>query len=210
MDAHKPVHDLLLKHYEPLPTLLHEDVMEALSDYQGGSGVNDFHRGNRKYYNTDENLRLTRDIDRALRTYLVPKDITVYRCVGDVFKPRLFPGRIFIDKAYMSTSLSEDATHCFAEEGSNTFLTINVPAGARAVYFPAVFPGNYDEEWELLLARRTRFRVDSVQVEKVEGSGRRCSCCCYDDDAVNMRATLTVLLDPVPRKVAPSNEPGHS
>jgi hypothetical protein len=77
----------------------------------------------------------------------------------------------FSSKAFVSTSLVEDAAHEFARDPKlrhELVSHVTVPAGARGMYMPGGKQTEDESQGELLLPPGTRFVV-----EKVTTSGNR-------------------------------------
>ena len=94
-------------------------------------------------------------LDSLMETNIVPENIVVYRGVDMDFAKTLKPGRVFVDKGFVSTSLREET---ILNASFDSILTIRVPKGTLAFY---VGPrsGNHPNEYELLLARGLTYKV---------------------------------------------------
>lgn len=140
---------------------------KAISNYtgSGSSPINEYLRkGNIPGYGsmTEESLsRTVKYLDAAMRPVPFNMKVTRYtdsaafgtndlsKLVGDVFR----------DKGYLSTSVKESGvfTH------HNTRMVIDVPAGAKARYVQDI--SIHKSEQELLLARNTPIKINSVERE---------------------------------------------
>jgi hypothetical protein len=103
-------------------------------------------------------------ITNAIKRFDLSEPIRVYRtCEEDVFESlKKQPGSTFIDHGFTSTSvLSEKVA------SGNVRMAIDVPAGDGVGAWINPLSGAEDEEWEFLLQRGTKFRVDGV--EEIDG-----------------------------------------
>jgi hypothetical protein len=120
----------------------------------------------------------------------IEKDVVLYRGIHSQYSDFLMRsyevGDAFIDDAYISTSLNKELAQEWADtvdadfeptDGMKTppklLLEIVVPAGTRGVYVPGYLGGSadYDEEYEILLDRGTKFVVIS-KTEDPDGTVR--------------------------------------
>lgn len=134
---------------------------KALNSYQGG-GYHEMNSTLRS--NPGAGTAQHEALDRVLGGASFPHDTHVIRnfsADGLPAKAKGLVGKIIEDPAYMSSSLRGS----FASNASVS-LHLNVPAGSKALYLNHAYSGNGTDayEHEVLLARRTRWRVDSVEM----------------------------------------------
>lgn len=108
-------------------------------------------------------------LDAALKRTGVPEDVTVFRGfdhdgLRKMFDDGTLVGTEYSDKAYMSTSVSPKVAKQFARK-SKMVAEIRVPKGTRGAYVEGIDTSL--KEYELLLARGTKFRV--VEARKNKG-----------------------------------------
>lgn len=110
------------------------------------------------------------NLDSAIKKQRVPEDVSVYRTVKNSEDFNLWDlseGDSFVDKAYVSTSLSRDFTEGILSGSSNVQMRISLKKGTNVL--PLDRDKNYVAQGELLLGRNTEFRVTG----KVEVDGQQ-------------------------------------
>lgn len=131
--------------------------------------INSILRGEREYDDGGPEMLAIEGMDLAFSNGVAPSlphDTVLYRGMLLDSKSKVLaamkPGAEFTDKAFVSTSASEEATEPFRKTELSSrnrvevLLRIKAPKGTR------VIPGVDDEE-ELILDRGTEFRVKSVE-----------------------------------------------
>lgn len=92
----------------------------------------------------------------------IGEDVVVYRSM----KPTdLDIGDEFVDKGYVSTSLDKNVAATFRH---GILARIYVPKGSKGVFLGHVPVGMNRNEWEVLLARQTKFRVLNKVGNRIE------------------------------------------
>lgn len=155
---------------------LSRDQEDSIDTYAGSA-----------YDDINESLRGTRDVPdqmlggQAMSTHIenltdvieqsvTTRPLTTFRTMTDEPDPaaphvtdtfsRLRPGDTFVDRGFVSTSLSRPLTEMFLNDEAAVHVEIRLPTGSHAV------PGNPFEA-ELILQRDTRFRVETVERDEV-------------------------------------------
>lgn len=122
------------------------------------------------------------DLDLALSRAHLPEEVVVWRGVTEEAMPSyvfdafdtsspqneallLLNGKEFVDKGFVSTTLSKErAVNWALDQSVGAILyRITVPKGYQAAYLTEVL-SQVNTEWELLLKRGTRFRVTGVDL----------------------------------------------
>lgn len=96
-------------------------------------------------------------LDRAVDASTVPAPVTVFRGIPASVVADIPEGGTLIDRAFMSTSLSQRSAKTFSE---GAILELRVPAGQKALYMDELAAG-MGHEVELLLPRGTKLRIVS-------------------------------------------------
>jgi hypothetical protein len=104
---------------------------------------------------------ITRQLDSAISKTALPRDVVVYRGIGDTLSKKIFdkwdPSNKkpieFIDKAFVSTTARKDT----AKKFSRNVMEIRIPKGTSGMPVPN---GN---EYEIVLGREHKFRVVDVK-----------------------------------------------
>lgn len=136
----------------------------------------DYRKMNNYLRGTDKNpSKETRDaikdVDRAINKGSLAQDTVVFRGFPSKVlgkNPQDMVGKVFEDKAYMSTSKSERVAETF---GHDLILEMRLPKGTKGAYLDASLSKSdlrqldRDPEHELLLPRGSKFRV--IGTEKV-------------------------------------------
>lgn len=153
------------------------DAKEALLNYSGShySSLNMYLRqGTRNLYKGLSPSRRTQlgkvlrnhqaEIDKAMvpmpSSVLVQRQLDVRSFAGAKGDPASMVGKLYEDKAYMSTSLGGST----ATGAPGVLMQITVPKGAKAVYIGD--NSHFKEERELLLARGSRLAVTAATQRK--------------------------------------------
>ena len=156
------------------------DEGRAIFDYSMESGIGNFNNINGhlraglfdEAADTALDTRI-RDIGRAIDDAVVPEDVIGVRGLTSYTLPDelqsvfsdIQPGALIHDPGFMSVSLSH-----VPALGTDIYLRVRVPAGARGAYLGRISRFN-DDEQELLLQSGTTLRV--VKAERVDlGAGR--------------------------------------
>lgn len=123
------------------------------------SSINAILRGNEPHGKYEKTIA---DIDRGFAKYRAPYDMKVLRgSASGPFLDGLKVGDVYVDKAYVSTTIDRDIGENFG--GGEVVFQIHVPRGA----YVAPIPSHYEEEREFLLPRNTKMRV--LEIEKRDG-----------------------------------------
>jgi hypothetical protein len=141
---------------------------ESLRFYSntGHYQVNDWLRSGEKGYKKwalADIKNTVQGLDKMLGMFPLKENVLAYRGVDADFFKKLRAGRTFSDKAYVSTTLVEKRLSPDFHEGEGGFdahLLIKIPVGVHAYYIGGDFGGR--NEYELLLERGLRFKVESV------------------------------------------------
>jgi hypothetical protein len=125
---------------------------KAVDSYNGGgySGIN----GKLRHGETHQ---YTTAIDKALAKSTIDHDVQVMRKMSSADfgqASQKMIGKIAEDPAFASTSISHGVWH------GNVHIKINVPAGTRGAYLSTTMMTG---EKEILLPRKTRYRIDHVE-----------------------------------------------
>lgn len=132
---------------------------KALDSYQG-SGYGTINGALRAdYHATSEHIK---NLDTALAGITIEHDVSVVRNIQSTTLATLakkMVGRVVEDPAYMSTSL-----HGGFGSGSNVQLRLNVPKGTRGTFL-STDGSVHSGENEILLPRRTQYRIDKVETK---------------------------------------------
>ena len=96
-------------------------------------------------------------LHRAVDASTVPAPVTVFRGIPASVVADIPEGGTLIDRAFMSTSLSQRSAKTFSE---GAILELRVPAGQKALYMDELAAG-MGHEVELLLPRGTKLRIVS-------------------------------------------------
>lgn len=136
---------------------LSKDEHDRLAWYSGDNGykaVNEALRHGQKPSDSERAAIVA--IDVALAKYSAPHDVVLYRGVGgdkaQAMLERLKPGDTYTDKGYASTTVDPNA-----QFGGSRVI---IEASKRATMAP--IPSTAPNEYEVLLARGTTFRVLDV------------------------------------------------
>jgi hypothetical protein len=152
---------------------------QSVAEYKGqGYGqINSFLRGTRQ---PGEALRRilqkqVDDIDYVMsKAPALEEPIIVYRGVGSRFGKilrSLKVGDEYVDDAFVSTSMNQEAAIDFIPDDDGAFLEIICPAGSKG-FMPETFLGEFtynsaQGEAEWLLPRGSRFRILSILPNKI-------------------------------------------
>lgn len=140
---------------------------------------NEYHKQNlpgAKAHPTDEehaaNIeRFKKNLDDAISSHPIPRDMTVYRGMITKHLGDLEIGAEIEDHGYMSTSVDRSIAESFAGAGykkESAVLQIKLPKGHHA----APIQGKFDGEKEMLLPRGMKMRVVGVEIAKsINGYG---------------------------------------
>lgn len=135
-------------------------------------------------------VRLGEEVTKAMDATMSPLPVgtTLHRAVWDadafssvlpispspVISDRLaelpkLVGQVVEDKGFLSTSVGPDVAEGYVSLPIRLHLT--TPAGTEAVWLRPLAPGTFQREYELVLARGTRYVVTSVEkrVESISG-----------------------------------------
>lgn len=85
----------------------------------------------------------------------IPQDMVVYRGMGTSGTGKIYVGKSWLDKGFMSTSSDANVSQGFGASREQVFLHIRVPKGYKAVALDVVAGGPYGEK-EILLPRGVR------------------------------------------------------
>jgi hypothetical protein len=135
----------------------------ALLKYQNAPVINDPLRGLSELTDPDDIAQIAH-MDAALADAIIPEDIQVWRLVEKDAVGPLFPGMVFRDDGFTSTSLLKDVIDDF-EMGSpvaNYRFRIFVPEGYNGGYLGEGFDEFFAEQQEIVLRRGTAFRVRGI------------------------------------------------
>lgn len=156
-------------HYWDLDNSISQDQWEAVVEYQAGSGpFNRYLRGTAtkvERFDEDTTIELIAQLDGALNYEIgniVGEDgVLVYRGVKAHVAADWQPGDVFEDAGYMSTTISQGTANEFASGlGTDGYIMhIYAPSYARGRYISTPDDMYQGEEYELLLARGTQFRI---------------------------------------------------
>lgn len=146
----------------------------AIGDYcaDGYADINNYWRkyGDWKSINAKKVLTQTKDLDDAISSYILKDNIQVYRAIHpEAFKSywgnmQSLVGTEYTDPAFMSTSPFRGSTAV----NKKCVMEINVPAGKGRGAYVNSLSGFQDEEYEFLIARNSRFAVQSVEESESE------------------------------------------
>lgn len=141
--------------------------VDRYSSDEGYRAINDGLRGKRKLSSADK--LDVEALEEKINKSTLKRDIIVHRGMDTiptgVRGGKLSVGRTFSDKAFVSTSLSSRTADEFiyrAERGAK--FEIAIPAGKKALYLKK---SDYADEYEVLLPKKTRFKIKSVTVRIV-------------------------------------------
>lgn len=172
--ADKETEILLSKDHIAWEDSLLGDEKEAIENYVGPEGrseyINRHLRGVDEAWRASDRLKQeVAALDSALARATTNKEITVYRGISsDSLVGKLKPGVEFTDAGFVSSSL--DPTHAktyFTAMVNPTYLEIRTNKGAyiSGIAGAVDIDGEKVNEYEWLIPRNTRFRVDAVEEE---------------------------------------------
>lgn len=159
------------KWYEDLSS----EESSAISAYSGDdySGINGLLRKEmtKKMVDAWNNSSSTtiqykiKNITMAIDKFEIKEPIKVFRtCEEDVFyKLKKEIGSTFIDDGFTSTSILQEKV-----ASGNVRMEIDVPAGKGIGAWINPLSGAEDEEWEFLLQRGTKYRIDGIETSNGE------------------------------------------
>ena len=146
---------------------LDEKEVDAIEHYTTG-GYYDIssylRRGNKRpmYSSLEELESSIEEIDEALERSSIPQDVVVYRGTRTTHFQDVEVGDVIVDRSFVSTTTDRGLAEEVYVGGKKSMLVeIKVPKGSKgaAVGSVSMFGSN---EREVLLARDTAFRVDSI------------------------------------------------
>ena len=141
-----------------------EEVYNAVYDYmnEGYKVVNEYYHKNKLPHGFTQNFvdNMVDAIDEACENE-IQSDIVVYRSMK---VKDLDIGDEFIDQGYVSTSLDRSIASSFQH---GMLARIYVPKGSYGLFLGNV-PSGGRQEWEVLLARQTKFRVLNREGNRIE------------------------------------------
>lgn len=114
--------------------------------------------------------RMIKGIDGLMEAGRTHQAVTTWRGVDRLFFEKLKPGKTFVDKGFVSTSLTQEVIDPQVLSVSAPFeavLEIEVPHSVPAWYVGTVGAGYHANEFELLLRRGLKFEVISVSKPKL-------------------------------------------
>ena len=165
------------EHYDKLSGVL-LSCEYALAQYSGSAfaDINKYLRENDKTH--EEMCRnYTESITKGINDVGLPENMILYRGIStpkdilgkdwesrDIEQLReKFVGKIFRDKGFCSTSVSEHAAKKFADSYSGTLLKIYAPKGASGVFMDEFSKHKDKNEKEVLLQRSSCFKIISIE-----------------------------------------------
>lgn len=156
-------------------TSLSSDQIHAIRSYTlfKHNSINQFLRfGMGTQHSIAINKQMVQQIQQSLYRTRLPEDIIVYRRIpNSVFpdfsfkKPESFIGRTFLDRGFLSTTLTVDSIENFYPNAS-FLLKIYAPKGARGAYLG---PISLFKEAEVLFDRNQTLLVDRVGIKQHTG-----------------------------------------
>lgn len=134
---------------------------EAIASYQDGAyqEINQVLREGGDF-EPDEGWRkvIIADLDAAMKRNALPSDAVLYRSgIPEETLAGLKPGDVLADKAYQSTSFSDDASEVGSIHWGKTLAEIRAPKGTPGIFVSGGEKG-YDTEQEFLLPRNTALK----------------------------------------------------
>lgn len=154
--------------FKPAKLYYGDDVYSSLTYYKdiGYDNINSTLRGIDKGLSQEKIKSVKKyvsDIDKAINKTVIPDDVVVYRGVRN---QEYEIGKIYNDKAFMSTSLSEKTGNTFLDDfakpgDTKSLLEIKVKKGYNGVWMDD-FDIREDtgmKEYELLLKRNTKLKI---------------------------------------------------
>ena len=167
--------------YNDWASKLKPEHLKSMAYYKG-SGFEDINprlRTPSLFDNPGRYSEHIKNLDSAIKSGVVPKDLIVYRATNIPVEKLPILGKKFVDRGYVSTSLVKDYALGSAESihggKTNAILKIRVPQGARGAYIDhhiirerLQIPegkvwGDYPDESELLLPRGSVFKCHGVE-----------------------------------------------
>lgn len=157
--------------YDDVLSELSKDQHSALSYYK-----------DENYFSLNQSLRkgntrdksIIKNIDSSFDKSQLKHDIELKRVVGgEVLKffDNLKEGDIYSDKAYVSTTISSDTVKKFSSNNS-VELIIKAKRGRKAIPMHNIGDENvkkiYDDEYEFLLPRDSKFKILSKKGNRIE------------------------------------------
>jgi len=152
---------------------LNAEQKDSLRYYQerGYNAVNGHLRGYDTAMTDAERGQIERhvaNIDAAMENARLPCNMTAYRATDLTKTPEV--GATFHDNGYTSTTVSSTIGNAIATSANQDYLLrIHIPAGHRAAYIDAF---HSKEEYELLLPRRTHYRITGRETRRVRATQR--------------------------------------
>lgn len=148
---------------------LTESQHASISSYcaDGYADINNYLRkyGDWKNINAEKVLVQTKDLDEAISSYMLKENIQVYRAIqSEAFKEywgdmQALVGTEYSDPAFMSTSPFRGSSAV----NKDCIMVMDIPAGKGRGAYINNLSGFKDEEYEFLLARDSKFTIQSVE-----------------------------------------------
>lgn len=154
---------------------LSESEMDAVANY-AGSGYLTINKGLRTGKLSKQDQKTVQELDKALAKSKLASDETLYEkqtlfraaeipAVNEAIKNGKLNGLEFTDDGFVSTTTNKAVADNFNRSDNGRMFIINAPKGTNAAPVSDLGLGLKGED-EILLARKTKFRVSGVEKRK--------------------------------------------